>query len=156
VALLADITVTKSLNPAEVYVVLLLLLRIPVLRLVAVLFDLVFCVPRPRMSRDDVSDSFVSLALLTIDVGLSLWFWSTGVQVGESGTNCPQVGFLFVKVNLTTPWFKTVNVVFLTLFYLAALCLAWRRVSIGRGNKPRKNSHTKIKHSKAKFPCFIN
>lgn len=145
VALLADIIVTKKLEPAEIYVVLLLLLRIPILRLIALLFDLLFRVPQPRMSRDDVSDSFASLALLTLDVALSLWFWTTGVYAGESSTTCPQVGFLFIGVDLTTLWFKKVNVVSLILFYLAALCLAWRRVSIDQESESRKISPTKKK-----------
>jgi hypothetical protein len=135
VALLADVTGAKRLKPVEVYVILLLLLRIPILRLIALLFDISFSVPQPRMSKDDVSDSLASLALLTIDVGLSLWFWTTGVYAGESSIECPQVGFLFAKVNLTAPWFTKVNIVCLVIFYLEALVLGCCRVNDGRNKK---------------------
>jgi hypothetical protein len=135
VALIADITTFKSLEPAEIYVVLLLLLRIPILRLIALLFDLIFQVPQPRMSRDDVSDSLASLALLTIDVVLSVWFWTVGVQVGKLSTSCHQVGFLFAKFDLKTPWFKAVNLACLGGFFVAALCLGWRRAGINREHK---------------------
>ena len=88
------------------------------------------------MSRDDVSDSPALLILLTIDVALSVWFWTAGVQVGESSsTNCQQVGFLSAKFDLTTPWFKTVNLVCLGFFFVAALCLGWRRAGINLEHK---------------------
>jgi len=132
VALLADVTGAKRLKPVEIYVILLLLLRIPILRLIALFIDIIFSVPQPRMSKDDVSDSLASLALLTIDVGLSLWFWTTGVYAGESSTECPQVGFLFAKVNLTAPWFIKVNFACLVVFYLEALCLGYLRVRDGK------------------------
>jgi len=137
VALLSDITVTKYLEASELYVVLLLLLRIPVLRMIGLLFDLIARTPQRRMSRDDVSDSVASLVLLVIDVVISAWFWFAGFKVRRSGTSCTQVGFLFAKFDLATWWFRVVNLVCLAVFFLAALCLGYRRVSNNNKNKYR-------------------
>jgi len=140
VALLHDIIVTKYLEASEIYVVLLLLLRIPILRMIGLLFDLFTCAPQPRMSRDDVSDSIASLALLIIDVGISAWFWIAGFQVRRSTISCTQVGFLFAKIDLASQWFRIVNLVCLFVFFLAALFLGARRVYVGikqRRNRPK-------------------
>ncbi len=137
VALLYYITVTKYLEASEIYVVLLLLLRIPILRMIGLLFDLVTGTPQPRMSKDDVSDSIASLALLTMDVGISTWFWFAGFQVKRSTTSCMQVGFLFAPFDLAAPWFRIVNLVCLLVFFITALLTGIRRVYVDL--RPKRN-----------------
>jgi hypothetical protein len=154
-ALLHDFVSSKKLVAAEIYIVLLLLLRIPILRLPGLLFDLIARVPQPRMSRDDVSDSVASLALLTIDVGISAWFWAVGVQTKSLSTPCHQVGFLFSKFDLTAPWFKITNLVCLFCFYAAALLMGWRRSGIAQDHKEAAKCGRRISQFKyANYPLF--
>jgi hypothetical protein len=124
-ALVNKIISDADFLPVEIYIILLLLIRIPILRIPALIFD--FCVPLPTLERDDVSDSVASWALLTIDFIIAMWFWAKGINASASA-DCTQWGFLFEKVDLKAHWFITLNIVCLVIFYALAICQAIRRV----------------------------
>jgi hypothetical protein len=142
VALMFKIIHHKITAPVEIYIVFLLLLRIPVLRIPALIFDMILDVPLPILERDDVSDSPASFALLIINVGLSMWFWTKGINTVRSN-ECPHWAFLFERVDLQARWFIYLNLASLLPFFTLALWQGLRRIR-GRNredlNKRKKKS----------------
>jgi len=60
-----------------------------------------------------------SSVLLASTTGYQLWFWISGIYKFDTG--CPQSGFLFTRLPLTSSSLRSVNIAFLSLLVLISI-----------------------------------
>lgn len=108
-----------TLQPAEIYVVLLLVCGTLYFLVPVYLWRLITCChpwwDTERWSRMRMGWLFKSGMGLMLGalLGLQIWFWCTGVYERPTGTDtsCQQYGFLFGQVQLDSPAITAVNII---------------------------------------------
>lgn len=133
----------EALEPAEVYIVLLLVSGMYFPQVPVYLLKLVSCC-HPHWNSKSWLDKrlkadWIKLALFVeaiVVAGIGLWFWTTFIH-GQDVPRCSQYGFFFAAVNIYSNPFSVFNILVYVGFILACVglgldvigCLGrnWRR-----------------------------
>ena len=113
------LTVRQLLDPVEIYVVLLLnfgsaLYLIPVFtwRITTGFNPRLDPTRFPRAQPPSSTFNVLHFLLLIVVSCYQVWFWASQRSFVDVVDHCPRYGFFFSKeVQLSTPWFRTLNLV---------------------------------------------
>ncbi|KAI1386631.1 uncharacterized protein F4822DRAFT_322247 [Hypoxylon trugodes] len=130
----------KTLQPAEIYIILLLTYGAFYWLVPLFLWRLVIgCNSRldpsvwPRVEPSRIY-SVLNFGLLIAETIFQLWFWATGIHRIPAATNCPQYGFFFGVVSLYSPSFIAVNVIFNIILLIC--CFGYFCLDVGIVRRP--------------------